>query len=107
MAQASSSWPAVSRVRPLSVDWGQLDGTVVLPYKGVSESVLTLLSGSSIQLLFGAAILCTFPARHLPRLPPDLAIIVACEMTVESILTCKTSSREDLWSAMVIWYSLY
>lgn len=69
--------------------------------------VLTLLSGSSIQLLFGAAILCTCPAKHLLRLPPDLAIIVACGITVESVLTCKTSSQEELWSAMVIWYSMY
>lgn len=70
-----------------SVNRGQLGGTPVLLYKGLSEdsvrSVLNLLSESSIQLLFGAVILCTCPARYLPRLPPDLAIIVACGMTVE------------------------
>lgn len=80
---------------------------VVLLYKGVSEPVFTFLTGSSIQLLFGAAKLYTCPARHLPRLPPDLAIIVAYGTTVERVLTCKTSSQEELWSAMVIWYSTY
>lgn len=72
-----------------SVNWGQLGGAPVLLYKGLSEHsvrpVLNLLSESSIQL-FGATILCTCPARYLPRLPPDFAVnnlVVACGMTVE------------------------
>lgn len=46
------------------VNWGQLGGTSVLPYKGVPEHsvklVVNILSGSSVQLLSGATIIYLF-----------------------------------------------